>query len=201
MLLTDLAFAYPLIQPLDHGNFLLAATQCFKGSASERNGVIYGENGQVLDRFMLGAGINNMQVACDQHIWVSFFDEGVSGSNNPTTGWKYAIGEPGLVCFTLNGEITWKYTAPSGFRSIDDCYALNVADDAVWIYYYQDFPIVKITRDKQVHGWVNAYRGAKILVVDNQNVLLWGGYLSDNPTRGIIQTIDGDRLINRPYRN
>ena len=33
---------------------------------------------------------------------------------------------------------------------IDDCYAMNVIDGDVWLYYYSEFPLVQM-KDKEIH--------------------------------------------------
>jgi hypothetical protein len=69
-------------------------------------------------------------------IWASYFDEGVFGAG---------IGRNGLVCFDPLGEPLFRYAElaqSTGMPSIDDCYALNVCNDRVWLSYYSDFPLV-----------------------------------------------------------
>jgi hypothetical protein len=68
---------------------------------------------------------------------------------------------------------------PSGSESMADAYALNVADNAVWVYYYSQFPVVRIDRDGRTRGWNTGTRGAKALAVDSRRILLFGGYGTD----------------------
>jgi hypothetical protein len=140
---------------------------------------------------VFGDGIADVQVASDHRIWVSYFDEGVFGN----FGWPFPpMGSDGLLCFDNEGSIVWRFHSPGGFDTISDCYALNAANDAVWIYYYTDFPIVRISYDGKVQGWQNEFSGARALAVSDQHVMLWGGYQGERD-RCIVQTIEGDKLI------
>jgi hypothetical protein len=105
------------------------------------------------------------------------------------------MGAAGLICFDATGRPAWEFTPPAGFDSICDCYALNVAGNAVWACYYTEFPLVKVDSEKQVQGWKNAVRGASALAVDGRRVLLWGGY-GGSRTRAVIQDIGREALGN-----
>jgi len=70
----------------------------------------------------------------------------------------------------------WDHEAPAGFDRIDDCYALSVARDGVWCYYYTDFPIARIDSDLRVRCWNTKLSGARTLAAAAQKVLLYGGY-------------------------
>jgi hypothetical protein len=74
------------------------------------------------------------------------------------------------------GNKRWEYMAPAGFGMIVDCYALNVADRETWAYYYTDFPLVRIEPGGVAHGWQTGLTGARALAVDQQRVLIFGGY-------------------------
>lgn len=54
-------------------------------------------------------------------------------------------------------------------------YALNVAGEDTWAYYYTGFPIVRI-RAAVVIGWPTQVRGAHALAVADDRVALVGGY-------------------------
>jgi hypothetical protein len=123
-------------------------------------------------------------------IWASYFDEGVFGNY----GWNQPMGASGLICFDSAGRILWEFNPPTGFDSICDCYALNVAKNAVWACYYTDFPLVKIDSDKRVQGWKNDVGGASALAVDGRRALLWGGY-GEKRSRCVVQDIGSEALI------
>ncbi|MCW3058499.1 MAG: hypothetical protein JWQ02_320 [Capsulimonas sp.] len=176
------------IQPLADGGFLLVSTRIYPiVGPLEHNGVIYDRHGQPTRRIFLGDAIKDVQVARDGRIWVSYFDEAVYGA------WEWELGLHGLQCFDPQGEILWSFKPPTDFGYIDDCYALNVADDAVWTCYYTDFPVVQISNGYQTQGWRNKISGAGAIAIAENRVLLWGGY-PPNRERGIVQTIEGGAL-------
>jgi hypothetical protein len=69
------------IQPLDD-SLLLVCPRCRLDpeEGAERNGRVYGRNGVLEKEITFGDGIEQVYVAPDQTIWVSYFDEGVVGS-------------------------------------------------------------------------------------------------------------------------
>jgi hypothetical protein len=148
-----------------------------KDGTCEFNARVYEPNGNLKSFFVLGDGIEDVQVDRNGRIWVSYFDEGVFGN----FGWggdAVPFGASGLSCFDAEGKRLWDFQPPQGFGSICDCYALNVARNKVWAHYYTDFPIVRIDSDYQVRGWEPDAGGAKVLAADDKRVLL-GGKHSD----------------------
>jgi hypothetical protein len=123
-------------------------------------------------------------------IWVAYLDEGVFGN-----GWPSPVGSAGLSCFTKSGEKIWDYEAPAGFDRIDDCYALNVARDGVWCYYYTDFPIARIDSDLRVRCWNTKVSGARTLAAADQKVLLYGGYGDRGTECHLLALEDGDARL------
>ena len=195
--LLEVDATFPLIQPLADDNTLIVSARCpYRNGNPEQNATIYDQHGQAIRRMVLGDGIEDVQVARDQRIWVSYFDEGVIGNR----GWPYPLGADGLLCFNADGQIVWRFHAPGGFDPMVDCYALNVANDAVWVCYHADFPVVRITAEGAVQGWENKFRGARALVVDRQRILLWGGY-GEERNRCIVQTIAGERIVSSQRLN
>lgn len=182
---------FPHIQPLADGETFIVSARCgYNKGNPDHNVVIYDQQGLSTRRMTFGDGIEDVQVSRDQLIWVSYFDEGILGNY----GWPHPPNGPcGLLCFDINGQIVRRFQAPGGFDSMVDCYALNVSDDAVWVCYYTDFPVVQITKNG-VHGWENKFRGAKALAIDRQRVLLWGGYEKERE-RCIVQTIADEKLV------
>ena len=188
--LAELDIAFPHIQPLPDGDVSLVGARCYyRDGDPEKNAIVFSRDGKVLRRFVLGDGIKSVQTTPDGMIWVSYFDEGVFGNY----GWNQPMGASGLICFDSAGRILWEFAPPTGFDSICDCYALNVAKDAVWACYYTDFPLVKIGSDKRVQGWKNEIGGANALAVNDRYVLLWGGY-GDKHTRCVLQNF-GDQTL------
>jgi hypothetical protein len=132
---------YFIVQPLESGRLLCVKSCCRHG---ENNAFIREAHGDIVDAFRLGDAIEDVQVAGDGKIWVSYFDEGVFGSG---------LGQAGLACFSRDGEVEFRFNHSAmalDLPTIDDCYAMNVAGDGeTYAYYYSDFPLVRI-KDKQI---------------------------------------------------
>jgi hypothetical protein len=184
--------AFPYVQPLPGGNVLLVGARCHcRDGDPEKNAFVFDQSGKILRQFTLGDGINGLQVTSEGLIWVSYFDEGVFGNN----GWREPMGASGLVCFDSKGKVMWEFKPPCGFDQICDCYSLNVAQEAVWASYYTDFPVVRINPQNDVSGWKNNVAGANALAVDENRILLWGGY-GENKTRCVVQDLTSEMLTN-----
>jgi hypothetical protein len=165
------------VQPHPRG-VLLAGSRCrWRPEGAEKNAALLDWQGRVLDRFTLGDGIEDLRVTKEGTIWASYFDEGVFGN----LGWSHpgpeAIGASGLVAFSPTGEVQFSYdAAAAGTDSICDASATNVTGDGdVWIYFYTEFPIVRI-RQGAYRSWALGESGAKALAVHDDKVLLFGDY-------------------------
>jgi hypothetical protein len=181
--LSGIEQAFPTVQPLMNGEILLAGARCrFQDEDPEENGVVFDRNGRAVRRFILGDGIQDVQTTKEGMIWVSYFDEGVMGN----FGWDEPIGVAGIVCFDADGKKQWDFKPPKDVDIILDCYAMNVADDAVWACYYTEFPVVRIDSSRRVRAWRNTVRGARAIAVSDQRVVLWGGY-GEERTRCVVQ--------------
>ncbi len=124
------------------GTVLIVQSRCLKdGNDVERNARRYNPNGQLVDAFTLGDGIQQVQIDESDTIWVSYFDEGIFGN----FGWDDPLGSDGVVAYTIHGKRLW---GASNF-GIVDCYALNVvSSQEVYFYYYDDFYLVKLNKKK-----------------------------------------------------
>ncbi|WP_152990713.1 hypothetical protein [Sphaerimonospora mesophila] len=172
--------AHSHVQPLPDGGVLLVGARCrWCNGAAEPNAAIYDADGEILREGVLGDGIADVQTTLSGEIWVSYFDEGVYGNFGwGVTGGPAPIGSPGLIRFRSDLDIAWRYPYDGEFGAISDCYALNVAGEEAWAYYYTDFPIVRI-RAATIAGWSTEVRGAHALVVADDRVVLVGGYRED----------------------
>jgi len=190
--LKGLTATFPKVQLLPDRETLVVGPRCkrFKDGTSELNGTVYDSQGNLKRSFVLGDGIEDVQADRKGNIWVSYFDEGVFGN----FGWggdAVPFGASGLTYFDLNGKRLWDFQAPSGFDSICDCYALNVAKDSVWAHYYSDFPIVRIDASYRVRGWRPDSGGARALAVHDRRVLLFGNF-SGHPASCKLLELRGD---------
>jgi hypothetical protein len=186
--LRDFRLAYPMVQTLPDDRILVVASRCqWRASGAERNAVVYDADGSVVREATLGDGIEHVQTTRTGHVWVGYFDEGVYGNR----GWDEPMGAPGLLRFGLDLSQDWEF--PPQESVIDDCYALNVDDDAVWTCYYSDFPLVRI-RDGAVRLWRNKVaRGATAITVHNGRAAFYGGYNKDGD-RLVVARLGGDDL-------
>ncbi|CAN5124056.1 hypothetical protein BH11CYA1_BH11CYA1_16340 [soil metagenome] len=184
------ASSYPQVQMFPDNSILVARSRCsLRADGPELNATIYSEKGEVLRHFCLGDGIQDLKVSPSGEIWVSYFDEGICGN----FGWtEDAIGAPGINCFDKTGEKIWCFEALGDIETIDDCYAMSIVGDEVVACYYSDFPIIRISKDKQITAWHNQVAGANAIAVCGDKVLLYGGY--EEPSRCILQTLGKDGI-------
>ncbi|MFF1990858.1 hypothetical protein ACFVWC_06095 [Bacillus mycoides] len=110
------------------------------------NAVIYNADGSEYVKFYAGEGIQDCQVDANEEIWISYYDEGIFGES--------LIGANGIVAFDSKGRLIFdsydQYVERFNVPPIDDCYAMNVIDGDVWLYYYSEFPLVQM-KDKKFH--------------------------------------------------
>lgn len=202
---TDLArltLAHPHVQPLPHRRLLLAGARCrWRADGPDRNAVIYGSDGHVEAEATLGDGVGHVLATTSGEVWVGYFDEGVYGNY----GWGDTvapIGSPGLIRFSPQLEPVWRYPSHvnNPWGAIDDCYALNVTDDAAWTCYYSGFPLVQIRDGEVAAGWRTPIDGAKAVAVSGNRVALFGGY-SDQRDRLVIAELTGSAMrVTGTYR-
>lgn len=185
--ISDLSIAFPHLQSLPGGDVLIVGARCkrFEDGTTERNARVYAVDGTLRRELVFGDGIEDVQATAAGDIWVSYFEEGVFGNYGWGSSEELPIGAAGLVCFDMLGNRLWEYSPPTGLGPIDDCYALNVAADAEWAYYYTDFPLVRIEPGSQIRAWTSGISGARALATDGRRVLLYGGY-SPNPYRCVL---------------
>ena len=169
---------YHHAQPLESGRWLLVGGRAvYRTGNPDQNARVFDANGRFQTEFALGDGIQDIQVTADGRIWTSYFDEGVAGNR----GWPQPpIGREGLICWSRDGEPTYRYIPPAGLDVIVDCYAMNVTSKRdTWICYYPGFPLVKI-RDQRVAAFWSApeqVHGSAAFAIFDRWVLFQGGYV------------------------
>lgn len=131
---------------------------------------IFDKSGSKLLRTIdLGDASEDIQTTPAGHIWVSYFDEGVFGRG---------IAQHGLVCFDPNGKAIFRYAEFAEQHSlphIDDCYALNVCEDLVWVCYYSDFPLVCL-REFQLKDRWDQWAAIKAFAIRGRQVVSFPSY-------------------------
>jgi hypothetical protein len=175
--LPKLTATFPKVQIFPDGEVLVVAPRCkrFQDDSYELNATVYDTKGATVRQFLLGDGIEHVQVDRNGNVWVGYFDEGVYGN----FGWGHPngpVGAAGLTCFNDRGEKVWSFQPPGGFDAISDCYALNASKDGVWAYYYTGFPFVRIDSKWNVRAWRTETSGGREFAVHGQHVLHYGGY-------------------------
>lgn len=167
------SFNYHYIQPL-HEHLLLVGARCryYGRNQYDLNARVYDYEGLTVDEFLLGDGIQDVQVSEEGMIWTSYFDEGVFGNY----GWSEPVGASGLLAWDHQGKRTYENQAVD----IADCYALNVVkDQEVWFYYYTDFSLGCITGGTQqpnVTLMNPGISGSSGFCTDGYHFLFDGGY-------------------------
>jgi len=170
---------YPIVQTLPEDNVLVVAPRCQRSrdGTHEQNAQVYRADGSLAAEFCLGDGIEHVQADKAGRLWVGYFDEGIFGN----FGWGSGegatpLGVAGLVCYDMRGKKLWEFQPPPGFEDVADCYALNVAEEAVWACYYTDFPIVLVDSLGHTKAWTTDLSGPRELAVSGDSVLVYGGY-------------------------
>lgn len=156
------------IQPLN--DQLLLVCKRSHPTKTQLNGRLYTKDGRFVGGIALGDGIETVQATASGILWTSYFDEGIFGRDNfPATS--------GLVGWSSTGELLYRFEPNNELKSIDDCYALNVAaDDDVWFYYYSQFPLVHLREGRVVEQWQAPVAGSHALAISDGHVLFQGGY-------------------------
>ena len=170
------------VQPCPDGLLLVGGRCGWRPSGPDKNALTVNARGETLARFTLGDGISDVRVAHDGTIWVSYFDEGVFGNFGWSIPGPEPIGASGLVAFDGRGEPKLAYDRKAaGSDFICDAYALNVTSDgAAWVYFYTDFPLVRLFQGTY-RVWPVGLKGARAVAIRGQNALLVGGY--DTPSQ------------------
>jgi hypothetical protein len=171
-----LPVAYPQVQRLPDGSFLVVGARCSWTTAGpEQNAMVIGLDGQIIRQGCLGDGLQHVQVAADGTIWSGYFDEGVFGN----LGWggpgPDPLGAAGIVAWSPAFQKTWELDPTEGL--VADCYALNVAADAVWACTYADFPVIRIADGHHhVHDTQDDVGGPRGIVATHDRIGLVGSY-------------------------
>jgi hypothetical protein len=94
--------------------------------------------------------VEDVQTTPRGAIWVSYFDEGIFGRKGRR------LGSDGANCFDQEGRVEFGFNPLArriGLDTIANCDAMDVvSDDETWLWYYIEFPLVRV-RD----GWIDNY--------------------------------------------
>lgn len=167
-------FNISAVQPLGD-DILLVCPRCVRKNDREieLNGRVFDRDGRLKRAFVLGDGIEQVQVAADGTIWVSYFDEGIFGNY----GWDEPLGASGLVNWSASGEILGEFEPALGLNNMADCYAMTIDRHGdVWCYYYTEFPLVQLRDGRVFDTWDVPVSGSHGLAVEPPFALFLGSY-------------------------
>lgn len=165
-------------QGLSDGRFLLITPW---EPDNDLNALVLDSNGQFEKSFRVGDAVADVQIATEDTVWVSYFDQGAL-QNRAWGRWG------GLTEFDLQGNIKWQYDG-----GILDCYSLNVGKTDVHVCDYTDFPVLRVSlKDKSESLWRNEFRrGCRALAVWGDHALLAGGYSGEEDLASLVR-LEGD---------
>ncbi len=197
--LSDVSVAFPLLGRTGSGTTVIAGARCrYRPGNPDRNGLIYDADGRLVRAILLGDGINDLCCDGQDRIWASYFDEGVYGN----FGWNMGggadnqtIGAHGLVCFRTDGEKEWEF--PHHVGTISDCYALNVASDRVFAFYYTDFDVCEIGLDLTTRVRATDVAGCSAFATHSGTYLFSAQYGEDWTTGHLATPGSDNALISR----
>lgn len=160
---------YHAVQPLREGGWLLVRGRA--GDRSDHNAHLFEADGTPGLKFHVGDGIADVQTTERGRVWVSYFDEGVFGDD--------PLSQSGLACFDQDGTSVFRLgdLPDPVLKSMADCYALNVCSDReTWLYFYTDFPLVRLMDGKVTGSWRMPVAGSHGFAVERDRVLLGASY-------------------------
>lgn len=131
----EIDLRFPIIRRLDIETFFIADSRTEKGN----NGYIFNFKGQLLKSFLAGDGIEDIVVQRDK-IVITYFDEGVYGSDGPNLD--------GLAVFNFEGLQQYGVNSSSGDIVIDDCYCICKHNlNKVLFYAYSKLKVFELNLD------------------------------------------------------
>jgi hypothetical protein len=87
--LAEVDIAFPHIQPLLEGDVLLVGARChYRDGDPEKNAIVFGRDGKVLRRFVLGDGINSVQTTTDGMIGFHILTKACSEIMDGISQWE-----------------------------------------------------------------------------------------------------------------
>ena len=176
---------FSFVQPLPGGSLLVVESRLWPDRSP--NAYIFDKVGNDIASFVAGDGIEHVQTTLNGAIWIGYFDEGVYGSSE--------FGSAGLVCLDSTGQPLLRYAQdiaePNALPFIDDCYALNVAnEDEAWTSYYSCFPLVKLRARRLDRSWLDwPAKAVRAFAVNENRLLMVPAYRREGPFHSVdLQT-------------
>ncbi|WP_380926766.1 hypothetical protein [Sphingomonas arantia] len=185
----ELETPHSLIDRFADGRWLVVGGR----TDAKSNARVFGPDGTLLNRFLLGDGIQDIGIDSVGRIWVSWFDEGIAGPYNEK--WRVAGEERppssrGIGCFDATGAFIPLPPIPEVGR-IDDCYALTVTGDEAWACPYTEFPLLRLSPNQPVRWWTSELAGPSAVAIDGSCALVAGGYEEDASRLALVSLEGG----------
>lgn len=126
-------FKYPFIRRINASLFLIASC---RSASTVNNAFIYNDLGKVICSFYIGDAVEDILIH-NNKIVVSYFDEGVFGSDGPNN--------EGLCVFNLEGQMIFGYNSNYQDEMIVDCYAIcHYKNQSILFYPYTEFQLYEL---------------------------------------------------------
>lgn len=188
----DLNVTFPFIQPLPDGGFaVVGARAWWHEEGPEHNAHLYTPEGELRLTGCIGDGIARLQTDGQGRLWAGYFDEGIFGN----FGWgglgPEPLGAAGIVAWSPALEVDYELSAPGSMLA--DCYALNVAEDAVWACTYINFPVIRIANASATVIPTSGLSGPRVILAHGDRVALFGSY--DDPSLCVVGSLTDDHYI------
>jgi hypothetical protein len=184
----DFDAPFPKFDRFPDGSWIVANSRCSPGAA---NAHIISFKGTLLRRLRLGDGIHHLQCDTFSNIWVGCFDEAVGGDTITSDGSApIPQGDAGLAKCDAEERMIFSFNADvQDDDMIVDCYALNVTDSA-YACCYHAWPILKVDKTGHKILWNNHIAGATALIVDENFVILVGGYSGERGRLELLRLVE-----------
>lgn len=208
--LRDVDLAFPILQSLPGGDWLVIGSRCLytpayaPGRPQELNAYVYSPEGELVRTFLVGDGIEDVQCSLGGDVWVSYFDEGIYGNY----GWGSSFGGPppvgaaSLVRFDALGNRTWEFDAPDEIADdIDYECGLNVGLEEVWALWGSltpepDLPLTRIDQGGRIQTWRNPSGAGSFVVADRRVCFHWDGKgLVGELADGAVEVVGSFKLV------
>lgn len=174
---------HPLVDRFKDGRWLVVEPR----TPGEPNARVFGADGALLARFMLGYGIGHIAIDIADRIWVGWSDVGIFGEGWSVPGSECPPSSNGVACFAPGGSLVDVPSWPQEAGFIADCYALTQVGSGVWSSPYTDFPLVRFVPGKPTQWWRSRLAGLKAIAVDGAHALVAGGYRDEAARLTLVQ--------------